>query len=243
MAKTSGHGNPNWSREEIILALDLYFDCAGKVPSANDDRMVALSKLLQRLPAHANAVKRESFRNPDGVAFKVQNLRQVATGKGLGNVSQLDRQVWEEFGHDPAETKQTANIIRATVSIAEALPPEDLDEAEFAEGSSATYTHRRRERSRKIRQSLIEARRQSGSFHCDLCKLTASNEAAIADAIFEAHHVVPLSQLLGVTATKLKDMALLCANCHRLMHRLIVVHKRWIGVDEARTILALPCSP
>lgn len=88
MARTQGHGNPKWTRDETVLALDLYFDLNGKVPSGADKRVQTLSELLRRFPYHAEASRQESFRNPDGVAFKLQNLRQVATGKGLGNVSE-----------------------------------------------------------------------------------------------------------------------------------------------------------
>ncbi len=55
----------------------------------------------------------ESFRNADGVAFKLQNIRQVATGKGLGNVSRTDRAVWKELGNDPKRVKELGELIRA----------------------------------------------------------------------------------------------------------------------------------
>lgn len=29
MAKTQGYSNPDWSRSEVILALDLYMECGG----------------------------------------------------------------------------------------------------------------------------------------------------------------------------------------------------------------------
>lgn len=79
MAVTQGHGNPKWTREETILALDLYFDCEDQIPSSNDSRVKGLSELLRSFPYHTHAARKESFRNPDGVAFKLQNLRQVAT--------------------------------------------------------------------------------------------------------------------------------------------------------------------
>ena len=115
MAVTHGHGNPNWTRDEVILALDLYFDCKGKIPRQSDPRVKALSELLRAFPHHSAAARKESFRNPDGVGFKLQNLRQVATGKGLGNVSHTDREVWNELGHDPKRTKQLANLIRTGI--------------------------------------------------------------------------------------------------------------------------------
>lgn len=93
MAVTHGHGNPHWTRDEVILALDLYFDCKGKVPGAADPRVQELSEVLRAFPHHGASARKDSFRNPDGVAFKLQNIRQVATGKGLGNVSKADREV------------------------------------------------------------------------------------------------------------------------------------------------------
>ena len=77
MAVTHGHGNPKWTRDETILALDLYFDCSGIIPSGSDERVQTLSQLLRALPYHDRASRKETFRNPDGVAFKLQNLRQV----------------------------------------------------------------------------------------------------------------------------------------------------------------------
>jgi 5-methylcytosine-specific restriction protein A len=37
--------------------------------------------------------------------------------------------------------------------------------------------------------------------------------------------------------TRLQDLALVCANCHRILHRLIAQNKRWIAVEEARSMI------
>ena len=39
-----------------------------------------------------------------------------------------------------------------------------------------------------------------------------------ADKIFEVHHIVPLASREGIVRTTVDDLALLCANCHRLVH-------------------------
>lgn len=119
---TSGHGNPDWSKEETLLALELYQSCQGQLPSDNDPRVVQLSHLLQRLPIHPLDKRNGSFRNPDGVAFKLQNLRSVATGKGLQNVSKTDRLIWEEYGALPARVRELAEQIRATAAKATKAP-------------------------------------------------------------------------------------------------------------------------
>ena len=60
--------NPNWTRDELILALDVYFaeDFVSNPGSHHDSKMVDLSKLLNSLPIHANRVENATFRNSHG---------------------------------------------------------------------------------------------------------------------------------------------------------------------------------
>jgi len=115
MAVTHGHGNPKWAREEVILALELYQACNGQIPTDDDPRVVALSNELRGLPLHPGSRRKPSFRNPAGVAFKLQNIRQVATGRGLSNVASMDRVVWSELGTNPDRVRALAVAIRASV--------------------------------------------------------------------------------------------------------------------------------
>lgn len=49
----------------------------------------------------------------------------------------------------------------------------------------------------------------------------------------ECHHVVPLSALQKGAQTKLKDLSLVCANCHRMIHR----RKAWLTMEALRKLL------
>ena len=241
MARTQGHGNPKWTRDETILAIDLYFECGGNVPSAKDSRVKRLSGLLQRLPYHESALRKGSFRNPDGVAFKLQNLRQVATGKGFGNVSGMDRTVWSEFGSTPDKVKEIASLIRAGVVFAES-DRESLvdDDEEFFEGRVITQLHKRRERDHKLRERLLAARRRIGKLTCDMCQVQSKAcDPILEDATFEVHHLMPIAMAME-RMTRLVDLALLCANCHRLIHRAISVRKSWLGIKEGQGLVGQP---
>ena len=241
MAVTQGHGNPDWNRDETILALDLYFKCDGKIPSKRDSRVIELSSFLRSLPYHSVAQRKESFRNPDGVAFKLQNLNNLATGKGLGNVSENDRRIWSELGAQRREVEDLAELIRKSVSLEEIWENGtnwDEDE-EFFEGRLLTVLHKKRERDRNIRPKLLALRSKRGALVCDMCHRQANtSDASFEDAPFEAHHLLPMSMALE-RKTLLKDMALLCANCHRLLHRAISLNKRWLTIDDVRTIISL----
>jgi 5-methylcytosine-specific restriction protein A len=241
MAKTHGHGNPDWTRDETILALALYFESGTILPSRTDSRVRELSELLRNLPYHAGASKKPSFRNPDGVAFKLQNLHNVATGKGLANVSEMDRKIWSEFGKRPQETKALANLIRLGVSEAIAgMDDRDTDDTEFYEGRILTALHKRKERNPRLRKKLLTVRKHQGRLVCELCSCPPRlNQVPFADAIFEAHHTLPLS-VGAERVTKIADLCLLCANCHRLIHRAISVQKEWLTVDQCRSLLMNP---
>ncbi len=235
MAVTQGHGNPKWTRDETLLALGLYFTLKGQVPSPKAPEIIALSNLLRSLPYHAEAAKQPTFRNPDGVGFKLMNLRQVATGKGLGNVSTMDRQIWNEFGERKDEVHKLAAAIRVGIAVAGSEQLPEIDQ-ELSEGRLLTALHVRRERNPKVRKMLLDDRRLAG-FRCEICDLTRPDlEEPLQEAMFEAHHLVPLAEA-GERKTKLNDLALLCACCHRLIHRAMVSKARWIGLIEARAMI------
>jgi 5-methylcytosine-specific restriction enzyme A len=113
MAATAGHGNPKWSREETVLALELYLLSEPIVPGPSDGRVVSLSAELRELPIHATQKRQASFRNPAGVAFKLQNLKSVAEGGGLQHSSEMDRMVWAEFGSSLIDVQREAERIRS----------------------------------------------------------------------------------------------------------------------------------
>jgi 5-methylcytosine-specific restriction protein A len=241
MARTHGHGNPNWSRDETILALNLYFECARDVPDASDARVVRVSEILRQLPLHITTKRTETFRNPDGVAFKLQNLHNVATGKGLKHVAEMDREVWSDFGAHPEIVKGLAEaIVKGARQLEASEVSEDESDVVFIEGRVLTRIHKLRERAPGLRKRLLETRLSRGAAVCDMCsRRSAAQDQRIADACFEVHHVVPLSAATERT-TRLADLALLCASCHRILHRAIADRGCWIGFPEAKQLVLPP---
>lgn len=56
------------------------------------------------------------------------------------------------------------------------------------------------------------------------------------EAMFEAHHLIPLAEA-GERKIRLADLALLCACCHRLIHRAMVLKLGWVSIAEVRSML------
>jgi len=58
-------------------------------------------------------------------------------------------------------------------------------------------------------------------------------DGARGRGFIEAHHTKALAALVENAKTKLEDLALLCANCHRMIHS----QKPWLSIAELRAIL------
>jgi 5-methylcytosine-specific restriction protein A len=69
--------NPSWTRDELILALDLYFKAGRKWLPPDHSEVVQLSNLLNRLSLHDPTIRETNFRNPQGVAMKFGNFLTV----------------------------------------------------------------------------------------------------------------------------------------------------------------------
>ena len=82
----------NWTREESVLAFDLYCRIPFKKTKANNPAVIALSQALHRTPASV-ARKLGNFG-----AFDPELKRQDISG--LSHTSKLDEAIWHEFNSD-----------------------------------------------------------------------------------------------------------------------------------------------
>jgi 5-methylcytosine-specific restriction protein A len=236
--------NPDWSRDELILALDLYMRNRQRLPDADSKEVAELSDLLNRLGA-AVAHKQQNFRNTNGVYMKLGNFRAVDPAytsqgkKGLNRGSKADVQVWSELAGDMSRLHTVADAIRTAANSGEItnLPPVP-DEAYFdaPEGRILTRMHIARERNAKlVKKKKDAAYKQHGAIRCDACDF---NFAAVygerGSGYIEAHHLKPVYALAPGTRTSLGDLALLCANCHRMIH----ARQPWLTLDALRGIIS-----
>ena len=49
----------------------------------------------------------------------------------------------------------------------------------------------------------------------------------------ECHHTIPVHRMKEGDKTKLSDLALVCSNCHRMIH----IKRQWLNIDELRSII------
>lgn len=119
-------------------------------------------------------------------------------------------------------------------SSSSSLPPDEGD-LEVIEGKPILRLHFARERAIGLRSRMLRHREKAG-LSCDCCGRSEPNlDVEMQRAMYEVHHKIPLAS--GVRKTTLAHLDLLCAACHRLIHRAMVIKGDNVTAAELRNML------
>jgi 5-methylcytosine-specific restriction enzyme A len=229
----------DWVRDEIILACELVRQNGWRALDGNDPRVIDLSRLLNTNPLHPLDQRDAKFRNPNRVGRKTADIatRHPDYQGKQTNGNRLDRVVLADFLADPLAMRQVAAEIRVAIERGDvdassvALADVDDFDDEAYEGKILLARHLRRERNPKLRMRKIESVRAARRpIACEVCEFDF--ERAYGErgrGYIEVHHKLPL-HVSGEISTRLSDLALLCANCHRMIHR----GRPWLTPVELR---------
>jgi len=131
--------------------------------------------------------------------------------------------------------RQPAPTINTTVAETPRLRliPED-EESRHPEGAASYRLHRQLERDTTLAAKAKQKRlAETECLSCDVCNFDFEREyGELGAGYIEAHHTVPVSELTGGTKTQLSDLALVCSNCHRMLHR----GPKLLPVEELRAL-------
>jgi 5-methylcytosine-specific restriction enzyme A len=238
-------GNPNWVRDELILALDIYLRYAGNPPRKGSAEIEELSETLNRLARYLGITRGDRFRNINGAYMKLMNFRRFdpvfteAGRVGLSRGGKVEEGVWNEFASDPQRCRDVAGTIRQVLASAqegETVPEPAGDEIEEAEeGRVVTALHRRCERDPKLVQAKKRrALAKLGKLGCEACGFDFQERyGERGEGFIECHHAKPVHTLKPGDKTRIDDLRLLCSNCHRMVH----VKRPWLTMDQLVTSL------
>ncbi len=212
-------------RDEIVLALARYRASDGLDENDVDE----LIEEIGRVEATAASA--------DGIAEQVSEYLASFEALGAGDREDVSPDIsaaWDEFPDGDGNLEDLAEAIRANLEAETASvdPDPSLEIASAPEGKILASAHIRRERSRPLRQAKI--RSVHGQPVCEACGFDF--QVAYGDrgaGFIECHHLKPLHELRPGDETTLEDLALLCANCHRMIHSA----RPWLTVVDLRELV------
>ena len=105
----------------------------------------------------------------------------------------------------------------------------------FPEGRTLEQIHKQKERSSKVIKLAKEsAKDRAGKLVCEVCEFNfADCYGDLGVNYIEAHHTLPVSELEEGHVTRIEDIALVCSNCHKMLHR----RRPWLLMNELKKIL------
>ncbi|HEU4790281.1 MAG TPA: HNH endonuclease [Flavobacterium sp.] len=129
------------------------------------------------------------------------------------NVSkeEIQKLIWNEFL--PYFRVDISNDYET--EIIENYSDDALDNFEAAEGKYKEVLHKLRERDR----TLVNKKKVSTNpLVCECCTFDFSKKYSdLGNGFIECHHIIPINK--GERITRLEHLALVCSNCHRMLHR------------------------
>lgn len=141
------------------------------------------------------------------------NACKIARISNIENYDVLLQDIWTKF--IPFFRTDFKIAMSFTESIENEIDNSDIS-ISVTEGKLRLVTHYARERDRNIIKTKKNQAIQNETLKCEICDFSFIDKFGVE--FIECHHKTPISQS-GVTETTLEDLGLVCANCHRILHR------------------------
>ena len=120
------------------------------------------------------------------------------------------------------------------VADSDATPSLDVDIHTVAatEGRRRLVLHLQRERNQTV---VRNKKKHATTLDCEVCGFSFGRAYGSTTGDYcEVHHLLPLSEVEHTIQTRMEDLAILCANCHRVVH----LHNPPYTLEEVRSMLA-----
>lgn len=124
---------------------------------------------------------------------------------------------------DKVESQELVRKVQELIKSGSTSTLPDVDQSKsIIEGNPRLVAHLRRERNAAIvNQKKAAVLRESGKLCCEVCGFDFKEVYGdIGDGFCEVHHIQPLHKSDGNVKTELNDLAIICSNCHRIIHRM-----------------------
>lgn len=161
--------------------------------------------------------RREKYRYEG--QFSLDNLVEDETGMYF---------ILKSFTHEEGEEELLFSFTRIN------------EEVSTIEGRKVYKTHAVRERDPHIIKKAIQRAKQlRGKLECEVCGFNFEEVyGQRGEGFIEGHHIKPLSEKDDHgSITRIEDIALVCSNCHRMIHR----SYPWLSIEELKDMIS-KCS-
>ncbi len=110
-----------------------------------------------------------------------------------------------------------------------------LNNKKFYEGKEMLKLHLVKERNPEVvKFAKKKFKQKHGHLFCEVCGFDFSKAyGELGEDFIEAHHNIPISQMTNSNIVNVNDIAMVCSNCHSMIHR----KKPWLTIGELKELI------
>ncbi len=219
--------NAKFTRDEVILALDVLYFSDGLHLTKNDPSIKELCELLQSLPIHPKENRAANFRNPLGVSEQLAKFQAERKGIEYNSwkVGSIFHIVADDYGSDLDELHSVAESIkRNSRFISKYYSPYQITE-EFREGQLLSWLHQ------QIEQRELKKLAPSG--RCRICHIALEEIYCNGNPLLQKHLLVPPTKLDANKQYSGNQFIEVCPNCHAALHQ----YRPWLSSELVENII------
>jgi hypothetical protein len=175
-----------------------------------------------------------------GSLGKLDDQKMLGYLKGILNerTEELLSFTNEEMGNAYKTLKRVFEDIEGVTLIQEEpneIYTAELDDEEFPEGKILTRLHKYKERnSEAAKKKKAKVLSEKGVLVCEACDFDfVKVYGSLGNGFAECHHLIPISALKPGHVTKFEDLAIVCSNCHSMLHK----SRPLLSVNELKELI------
>lgn len=219
--------NIRFTRDEVILALDVLYFHGNQRLNSKAPAIVELSDLLNQLPIHKYEGRGRNFRTPTGVLKQILTFQKCCeNGERSVQVGKVFFEVATDYSSELDALHEIACAIRKNSPFFDTSPLDsNLESDSFPEGILLGRLHK-----------FIEKRDSAGlvvADRCDICGIKTDEIYRSNLNLLSSHLMVPITQLDGRKRYSDSNYITVCPNCHSALHR----SRPWLTKENYRAIL------
>ena len=216
----------SFTRDEVILALDVLYSSENGRVTADSHEIKELSLLLNRLPIHPLENRRADFRSPTGITAQLMRFRlSCLSGINGQNVGGVFFRVAFEYEDRVNELHSIAKAIRKNREVFVSLFGSPLEDNGFPEGILLGHLH-----------NIIEQRdgaKLALNDHCEVCNSRPALCYRNAGQLLQNHLVVAPILMDYSRKYRANSFLTVCPTCHAALHR----YRPWLTKENCGDVL------
>jgi 5-methylcytosine-specific restriction protein A len=216
--------NPTWNKEELILALDLYFRLDYGQMHGRNPLIIQLSKDLRNLNIHQDIPDKAKFRSVNSVALKLANLKksdQNFSGKGMRDGGKLEKELWNKYHTHRDKLSKEADLIRRHYLKPKSEKTKTAEPRVNYKSDFLFQYHKNRETDPlvvKVKKEIVFT--ESKNLKCEVCGFdSVAFYGEIGNDLMEIHYNKELQKEPGLESSDMNDFVIVCSNCHKALDK------------------------